>query len=86
MNLELKLQKNIEKTYLKVKKCTNMISRNIFIGFKETKKGHLIFRRPRHTMKGKCEDFSCHKERNEMCLVYLECKLQEVKYGYAFSS
>ena len=34
------------------------------------------------SMKGKCHVFSGYKQRNKVCLVYLECKLQKDRYGW----
>ena len=83
MNLQLKPQKTAKNTYLEAKKKTNIVLPNMFIGFKETKKRHSMFWRQKDSMKGKCHNFSCHKQKNKVCLVYFECKLQEVGYGWS---
>ena len=79
MNLQLKLQKIAIKTYLE---ATNIVPPKMFRGLEETKKTYLMFWMLKKTMKGKCYDFSCHKERNKVCVVYLECKLQKASYGW----
>ena len=33
-------------------------------------------------MKGKCYVFSGYEQRNKVCFVYLECKLQQDRYGW----
>ena len=37
---------------------------------------------PKYSMKGKCYLFSGYKQRKNVCLVYLECKLQEDRYSW----
>ena len=54
----------------------------MFKDFEETKKGHLMFWRPKDTMKGKRHNFSCHKQKDKGYLVYLQGKLEEVGYGW----
>ena len=41
-----------------------------------------MFWKQNDTMKGKCYVYGCYKQRNKVCLVYLECKLQQYKYGW----
>ena len=41
-----------------------------------------MFWRPNDSMKGKCYVFSCYKQRNKLCLVYLDFKLQQDSYGW----
>ena len=48
-----------------------MVLANMFRDLKKKNNGHLMFGLPRHTMKGKCHDFICHKQRNQ---------LQQVQY------
>ena len=33
------------------------------------------------SIKSKCYTLSGYKQTNDVCLVYLECKLRQVKYG-----
>ena len=35
----------------------------------------------KRSMKSKCYVFSSHKQRNNVSLVYLKCKLEEDRYG-----
>ena len=32
-------------------------------------------------MKGKCDTFNVHKQKNKVCLVYLEFKLHQHRFG-----
>ena len=64
------------------KETTKMVVLKLFRGFEARRKPRLLFWRPKNTMKDKCYVFSGYKERNKDCLVYLECKLQEVSYGW----
>ena len=41
-----------------------------------------MFWRPKVGMKGKCYVLSGYKKRNNVCLVYLETKLQQDSYGW----
>ena len=41
-----------------------------------------MFSRPKDSRKNKCYIFSGYKERSKVCLVYLECKLQQDSYGW----
>ena len=78
----LNCKKSAKKKVFRRKKTTNIVSPNMFKDFEETKKGHLMFWRPKDTMKGKRHNFSCHKQKDKGYLVYLQGKLEEVGYGW----
>ena len=69
-----------EITYLVANNSKKNVPRNIFRGFGVRKKVELMFWRAKDSIKSKCYRFSNYKERNKVCVVYLECKLQEDKY------
>ena len=68
MESQVKLQKTADMTYLE--------AINIFRGFEVRKKVRLMFWRTKDSMRSKYSAFSRSKERNKVCLVYLEWKLQ----------
>ena len=41
-----------------------------------------MFWKANDSMKGKCYLFSGYKQRKNLCLVYLECKQQQDRYGW----
>ena len=43
-----------------------------------------MFWRPRDSLRVKYYTFSCYKQTNEVCLEYIDCKLQQDRYGNAF--
>ena len=45
-----------------------------------------MFSRRKDSMKRKCYVFSRYKQRNKMSILYIQCELQEDKYGGASSS
>ena len=55
----------------------------IFRRFEVRKNIALMFWRPKDIMEGKCYVFSGHKQRNKVCLVYLECKLKQDRYRWS---
>ena len=83
--LQIKLQKAAEITYLQENKTRSKVSRNIFRSFEVRKKIRLMYWTPNNSIKGKCYVFSRYKQRNKMCLLYLECKLQQYRYGWCIS-
>ena len=54
---------------------------NIITVLEETTKVRLIFCVPKDWIKRQCYDFSDYKQRNKVCLLYLECQLQQDRYG-----
>ena len=44
-----------------------------------------MFWRRNYSMKHKCYAFSGYKQTNNVCFVYLECKLQQSSYGWCIS-
>ena len=55
---------------------------NIFRDFKVSRKIRLMFSRPKGSMKGKCYVCSGYKQRNNVCLLYLECKMRQERYRW----
>ena len=41
-----------------------------------------MFWKPKDSMKGISYVFTFYKQRNNMCLVYLECKVQQDSFGW----
>ena len=41
-----------------------------------------MFWKSKDRIKSKCSVFSSFKQRIKVCMVYLECKLQEYRYGW----
>ena len=41
-----------------------------------------MFSEPKKCMKGKCLVFKDYKQKNKVCLVYLEFKLRQDSYGW----
>ena len=75
MEFLVRLQKTAEITYLEAKKAKK-VSPNIFRALEGKKKVRFMFLMKKSSMKSKCYIFSSYKQRNKVCLVYLECKLQ----------
>ena len=63
-----------------------MFPPNMFRGFDLRGKVRLTFSQRKDIMKRKCYVFSKYKQRNKVCVVYLECKLQKIGTLNAFSS
>ena len=76
MQLQVKLQKATEITYLEANK--ELRSKN-----EVRTKVRLMFWRWNDSMKGKYHVFIGYKQRNKVCLVYLECKPQKDRYGWS---
>ena len=74
--------KNRRNSVFRSKEKTNKVPPNIFRDSEVRKKLRFMFWRPNDSMKGKCYVFSGYKQRNKLCLVYLECKLQQDSYGW----
>ena len=73
--------KNSRQNAFRSKQKTSKVPRNIVRHFEVKTKARLMFQRPKHNMKGKCYVFSSYKRRNNVCLVHLEWKLQQHRYG-----
>ena len=82
MQLKVQVPKNSRTNVITSKQTTNKVAPNIFRRFKVTKKVRLGFRNSKDSMKSKCYDFSGYKQRNNVNLVYLECKLQQDSYDW----
>ena len=63
------------------KQTTNKVARNIFRGFELRTKVRLMSGTPIDRIKGKCCVFSGHKQKNKLCLLYLQRKLEQDSYG-----
>ena len=74
-------KKTEEITYLEAINRKKNVPPIIFRGFGVRKKVGLMFWRSQDSMKSKCYRFSNYKERNKVCVVYLECKPQEDRYS-----
>ena len=81
MQLQVKLGKTAEMTYLKATKEIGTSFLTYLQVPKYEKKVRLRVCRPQATMKGKCYVFGSYKQRNQVRFVYLECKLQEDTHG-----
>ena len=86
MELQFKLQKTAQITYLQEKKQQTKVLRNIFSGFKFRRNVKLMFWTPKDSIKRKWCLFSGYKQRNKVSLVYLDGKLQQDRYGWCISS
>ena len=75
-------KKQTEITYLEKKETTSKVPPNIFRRFEVRKKVQLVVWRPENKMKSKCYVFSDYEQSNKVCLVYLECKLQQDSYSW----
>ena len=82
MQLQVKRQKNSANNISTSKKTRKKRPPKVFGGFEGRKKVQLMFSRPKNNMKGKCYSFSDYKQRNKVCLVYLECKLRQDSYEW----
>ena len=51
-------------------------------GFKVRIKVRMMFWRPKDDMKSKCYSITGYEERNKLCLMYLEFKAQQKRYGW----
>ena len=80
---QVKLQKTIRNNVFRGKQATKKITLIIFRALEVRKKVRLIIWTPEDTMKGKCYVFSGYKKKNKVCLVDVECKLQEDSYCYS---
>ena len=74
--------KNSRNNVFRSKQTKNTVPRKIYRGCEVRRKLRLMFWVPKNSMKGKCHVFSGSKQRNKVCLVYLECKLQQDTYGW----
>ena len=63
------------------KQATSKVTTKTFRRLVVKEKVSLMFCRAKDTMKSKCYVLSGHKQTNDVCLTYLECKLGQVKYG-----
>ena len=81
MQLQDKLLKRAEITYLQANKKTNKVRRNSSTGFEVGRKVGLMFWRSKDSIKVKSYVFSAYKQRNKVSLVDLNCKLQKYSSG-----
>ena len=79
IKLQVELQKTKEVTS---EEPTNKVPPNIFKGLEGRKKVPFMFWRPNDNMKGKSYVFGGFKQKNNVCLVHLEWKLQQDSYGW----
>ena len=63
------------------KQKTKNVLHNIFRCVNIIKKVRSMSSRQKDSMKRKCYVFSCYKQRNKACLLYIECEVQQHKYG-----
>ena len=84
---QVKQQKTAEITYLEAKKKQTWYRLTYLEVWKYEKEMRLMFGTPRDSVKGNCYVFNNYKQRNKVCLAYLECKHRN-KIGMvdAFSS
>ena len=80
MKLQVKLQKTAKIMYLANKQTKNNVPPKIFRGFEVRRKVGFMFSRPKNTITGKCYVCTGFKQRNKVCLPYLECKLIQNRY------
>ena len=80
MQLQVKLQKKAEITYLEGSNQQTRLTANMFRWFEVRKKVVLMFSRPHESMKTKCYLFRGYKQRYRVFSVYLECKLEQESY------
>ena len=64
------------------KETTSKVPPNIFRHFEVRKKVQLVVWTPENKMKSKCYVFNGYEQSNKVCLVYLECKLQQDSYSW----
>ena len=80
MQLKDDLQQTAELRYLEGNKQQTRYGLT-YLDVSNEEERYDLFRRPKDRMKCKCDVFSGYKQRNKLCLVYLECKLQQDSYG-----
>ena len=81
-----KSSKNSWNNVFTIQQTANKVPPNISWSFEVRRKVLLMFWTPKDSLKVKYYAFSCYEQRNEVCLVYIKRKLQQDKYGNAFSS
>ena len=64
------------------KQTTKKVTPNVLRGFEVKKKVGLTFGKANESLKGKSQVCSGYKQKNKLCLVYFECKLQQHSYGW----
>ena len=79
--LQVKLR-NSRNKLCRSKLKMNKVPPNMFRCFKLRKKSRVMFWKSKDCIKSKCSVFSSFKQRTKVCMVYLECKLQEYRYGW----
>ena len=77
MQLQIKLQKAEEITYLEENKEQTRVPPNIFRRLELRKKIRLIFQRPKDSMNGKYYGLRGYRQKDKVCLVNLQSKLEE---------
>ena len=82
MEVQLRLQKTEEITYLKENTQQTRYRLTYLEDSKYDKRNVWRFQGMADIRKCKCYIFSIDKQRNKVCLVHLECKLQHDKSGY----
>ena len=82
MHFQVQMVENGRKNIFRDTETTNKVPLKIFRGFEVKEKKRLMFWRPKHSMKGRYYLFSGYKQRNNVCLVYLECKVKEDRDGW----
>ena len=83
---QVKLQKTKEVTYLEDNKPETSFRLTYLKAERKKRELRLTFWRRKASMKGKCYALIGYKQRNTMCLEYLECKLQEDSYAWCISN
>ena len=73
--------KDITNNRFRSKQTRNKVPPNTIKGFQLRNMVRLIIWRPNERTAGKCYVVYVYKKRNKVCLVYLECKMQEDRHG-----
>ena len=81
MELQVKLEKAEELTYLEASKQHKEGTGNIFRGFEVRKNVRLMFSWPKHSIKSKSYVLSASDLRNHVYVLHLECKLWHNSYS-----
>ena len=74
--------KNSRNNVFRKKQTTNKILPNVFRRCEVRTKVRLMFWRSKKSMKCECYVFSGYKQRNKVCLVYLENDLRQNRYSW----
>ena len=76
------MQQNSRNHLFRSKQTTNKVPPNIFRFFEVRTRVRLMIWRPNHSMKVNSDILRCYKQIVKVCLVYLEWKLQQDRYGH----